>query len=321
MDNLNEIILTLSLLKGYGKAMVSAVMEELLNSSLKSVGPSELYDFLVDLRDRKVLKGKAAEDSFPDMEALRETYCRAMRLLEKSETLGIGMVSQYASYFPGNLLGTVNEDGKKDVPLFLFYRGDLSITKRKAVAIIGTREPTIEGVSAGEFLGKTFASKGFNIVSGLALGCDSAGHRGALSCGGPTTAFLAHGLDTIYPQENRGLAEDMVSGGGLLMSEYPIGVGVSRYNLVSRDRLQAGLADAVLVIQTGVHGGTMHAVRSAHKAGKPIYALQYSKHISSDMIGGNESLISKGVAAPLRATEVKDVIAGLLRSASSSEVQ
>ena len=138
---------------------------------------------------------------------------------------------------------------------------------------------------------------GYNIVSGLALGCDSAGHRGALKYqDGKTTAFLAHGLDTVYPPENERLAEEIVERGGLLMSEYPVGDTVNRYFLVARDRLQAALSAATIVIQTGLHGGTNHAANTTLISGKPLFCVKYGNEslMHSEKVEGNIALVSKG---------------------------
>lgn len=112
-----------------------------------------------------------------------------------------------------------------DPPLLLWYRGDLSITNLPGFSVIGTREATPEGIVGGIYLAGEFAKRGFNIVSGLAIGCDTCGHKGALKVKGKTTAILANGLDndSIYPPENKYLAEEIVQNGGLLISEYRIG--------------------------------------------------------------------------------------------------
>ena len=130
------------------------------------------------------------------------------------------------------------------------------------------------------------------------MGCDTCGHKGALKVGGKTTAFLANGLDSdsIYPPENKELAEEIVEKGGLLLSEYPIGTPVDRYSLVARDRLQSGLALATLVVQTGVNGGTMHAATATLQAGKPLYAMLFKDDATNkdDKCLGNALLVKKG---------------------------
>ncbi len=208
---------------------------------------------------------------------LNDAYKVAQKIVEASIQSNIGLVGYYDNEFPDVLRKTVNEDGKLDPPLLLWFRGDFSITQLPGFAVIGTREATPEGVAGGTYLAGEFAKRGFNIVSGLAVGCDTCGHKGALKVGGKTTAILANGLDhnSIYPPENQDLAEEIVQNGGLLISEYRIGTPVNRYNLVARDRLQSGLSLATLVVQTGEHGGTMHAATATLQAKKPLYTIYF----------------------------------------------
>jgi DNA processing protein len=130
------------------------------------------------------------------------------------------------------------------------------------------------------------------------VGCDTCGHKGALKVGGKTTAILANGLDSdsIYPPENKDLAEEIVEKGGLLLSEYPVGTPVNRYSLVARDRLQAGLSLATLVVQTGEKGGTMHAATTTLKANKPLFAMHYKDSATNnhEKCLGNALLVKQG---------------------------
>lgn len=298
----HEFLLTLQKLRGFGPKKIEIIAQAISESQLKTMSLEDLYDVLVGLRKAGGLKGISI---FPGIEDLEEANLIARHIIRESGKMGIKTVSRYDNDFPRNLLNTVDEKGEPDVPVLLYYMGDLSVTEKPAVAIIGTREPSSQGKIAGEALGEFFSSQGLNIVSGLAVGCDTAGHRGALkSTAGSTTAFLAHGLDSVYPPENKGLAEEIVVKGGLLMSEYPIGEHVNRNYLVSRDRLQAALADATLVIQTGVKGGTMHAVNATLAAGKKVFAVEYNQHIPDDRDAGNKWLISSGRAIPMRSHDM-----------------
>ena len=180
------------------------------------------------------------------------------------------------------------------------------------IAVIGTREPTPNGEKAGKYFSGELAKRGFNIVSGLAVGCDTTGHIGALEVGGITTAFLANGLDwdSIYPKENLELAKEIVNKGGLLLSEYPVGQSCGRYGLVARDRLQAGLSYATIVVQTGEKGGTMHAVNATINSGKPLFAVEYKKNedITHSKVQGNIKLINEQKAYPLRSDCIDEAV-------------
>ena len=273
MELSKDIILTLKLIQGVGNKTIFKIVQQ-VKQPLTSI--EELCDFW------KCLKGKKLESISKD--DIIEAYDNAKRLMERSEEASIGLISYY--------------DAKLDPPLILWYRGDLNVIKLPSVAFIGTREATKEGVLGGTYLSGEFAKRGFNIVSGLAIGCDTCGHKGALKVGGKTTAFLANGLDhnSIYPSENKDLAEEIVSNGGLLLSEYPIGQPVNKYGLVARDRLQAGLSLGTVVIQTGVNGGTMHAAKTTLLANKPLFAVKFKDEATNnhEKCIGNAYLVNQG---------------------------
>jgi DNA processing protein len=233
----------------------------------------------------------------------KSAFAQGERIIEKSEKSGIKILSFYDQHFPLKLKEI------DDAPILLSLKGDYkSLNSITGVAIIGTREPTIEGIKSGEFFGQMFGKDGFNIVSGLALGCDSAAHRGCLKGNGFTTAIVAHGLHTIYPKENVGLAEDIVSKGGVLLSEYLHGVGALPNYFVDRDRLQAGLSEATIVIQTAERGGTMHAVNATLKSKKILAVVKYKPELKSDKIRGNEMLINQRGAFPLTSSNLDELI-------------
>lgn len=295
-------IIALQQLQGYGTKTIKSLADLSIGQDISTT--KELSDFVNNCIDGK----KVSRVKKKLIDEIEDAVNTADRIISKSETLGINIVSYLDDLFPKNLLSTIDEDGKPAVPIILYYKGDIKVTQHKGVAIIGTREPTPEGVQAGEYYGKLFAELGYNIVSGLAIGCDTAGHKGALSVnGGVTTSLLAHGLDTIYPEENTKLAEDIITKGGLLISEYPIGTGVNRYNLVARDRLQAALSDVIIVIQTGIKGGTLHASNTTLKAGKPLFCVYYPKLMSNEKTLGNAALVEKG-AKYLQSSTAKEQI-------------
>jgi len=232
-----------------------------------------------------------------------DAFKKGNDLVEKSYGANIKILSFFDNDFPKQLKEI------QDCPIILNFKGDYKqLNSLHGIAIIGTREPTPEGVLSGEHFGKYFGEEGFNIISGLALGCDSAAHRGCLKGKGYTTAILAHGLHTIYPKENKKLAEDILSNGGVLLSEYIIGTGALPNYFVERDRLQAGLSNATIVIQTGVKGGTMHAVNATLNSGKFLAVVKYKQDITSDKVKGNEMLIREKKAFPLTSENKKDFL-------------
>ena len=285
-----EQILTLTFLKGIGPKKILSIGTTINDRELHVDSYEGLHEVMKGMKDKKIQN--------VSLDDLNAAYRDARKTIEYSESKGIGLLGYYDEEFPQNLRNTINEEGKLDPPLLLWYRGDLSVLSTTGLAVIGTREPTKVGVAGGEYLAGEFAKRGLNIISGLAIGCDTCGHKGALMVGGKTTAILANGLDhdSIYPEENQDLAEEIVNSGGLLLSEYRIGTTVNRYNLVARDRLQAGLASATLVIQTGVKGGTMHAANATLMANKDLFVMQFKDEVTNnhEKCLGNAYLIKKG---------------------------
>ena len=297
----SKIIITLQQLKGVGTKTILKIANT-VNQKIETY--EDLRDFWLK-QSGKLYEKHNAED-------LSDAYKKAERLIEATKKEGIGVLSYFEPEFPTILKNCINEDGKEDPVIFLYYRGNLKALEKPGIAIIGTREPTANGIKAGEYFASEFAKENFNIVSGLAIGCDTTGHRGALNVGGTTTAFLANGLDwnSIYPKENLELAKEIVSKGGLLLSEYPIGQMCNRYALVARDRLQSALSYATIAIQTGIKGGTMHAVNTTLVTHKPLFMVDYKteEDRKNEKVQGNIQLITQGKALPLRSDNIKDAI-------------
>ena len=161
----------------------------------------------------------------------------------------------------------------RDAPPLLYSRGDFSLLSRvKGVAVIGARESTPWGDGIARRLGAALARRGYNVVSGLAVGIDTAAHRGALEEGGTTTAVVVDVVD-VYPPRNAELAEEIVREGGLLLAEHPPGTVATRGRLVARDRIQSALSAAVFPVETAVTGGTVHTLRFAAAQRRPVFCL------------------------------------------------
>lgn len=156
-----------------------------------------------------------------------------------------------------------------DAPFFLYVKGALPL--QNTLAVIGTRAPTPRGSVVASKIAAHFASSGVSIVSGLAVGIDAAAHVAALDAGGHTVAVLGHGLQTIYPREHAALAERILDQGGALVSEYPFGTPLVPRRLFERDRIQAGLSQAVVMVQSKPDGGSMHTAKAALRYGRRLY--------------------------------------------------
>ena len=192
-----------------------------------------------------------------------------------------------------------------DSPAVLYYKGDLKkINSVPAVAIVGTREPLAYGKKAAYKMGEIFGRDGYCVVSGLAVGCDTEGHRGCLDSDGYTVAILGNSLDEIYPKSNTELGEEILEKGGCLLSEYPPHTKMFKNMLVERDRLQSALSDGVIVIETGNPGGSLHAVGRALEYGRPVACVAHSEKYNNEAkIQGNIMLVREKKAMELGSNE------------------
>lgn len=165
-----------------------------------------------------------------------------------------------------------------DPPPVLFIRGDVEALNSEQLAIVGSRHATPGGLhSAGDFAAHLAAS-GLAITSGLALGIDAEAHQGALAVGGTTLAVMATGPDRLYPREHRGLAGEILDGGGALVTEMPVSTPVSRGLFPRRNRLISGLSLGVLVIEAGAKSGALGTAYAAQEQGREAMALPGSIH-------------------------------------------
>jgi len=158
-----------------------------------------------------------------------------------------------------------------EVPPSLFVLGDTSTAP--AVAVVGTRRSTRYGMSLAEAFGCALAGAGWTTLSGLARGIDSAAHRGTLRVGGEAVAVLGSGIDVVYPPDNADLYHTIVDGNGAVMSEYPPGTPPDRWRFPARNRIIAGIASAVVVVEAGEKGGALITARLAAELGRPVFVV------------------------------------------------
>ena len=302
-------IVTLSNLRGIGNKTIIKIGNHIQTKRISVDTPTQLLSVIIQVKPK-------SDFSIEDIE---DAERNARYILNKSQENGIGVMGYFDEDFPELLRECIDDSGKNNPPVLLYYKGDKSILSMPKLAIIGTREILPEGEKAGLYLSREFAKRGFCIVSGLAIGCDTVGHRGALDVGGKTIAFLAHGLDSIYPPENEALANDIVEQGGLLISEYPIGEPLNKYYLVARDRLQAGISKATLVIHTDTHGGTMHAANATLLSNKPLYVVKFQEEMvmKNEKCAGNIYLANNGARYISGADNIDKVCFEIVNSSNS----
>lgn len=157
-------------------------------------------------------------------------------------------------------------------PEMLWIRGDPSSCVRPAVALVGSRAATREGLLLAAELASDLTRAGFVVVSGLARGIDSAAHAAALDAGGATIAVLGTGADLVYPAEHRGLA-DRIAGCGALVSEFPPGTPARAFHFPLRNRIISGLSRAVVVVEAPEKSGALITAREALDQGRDVMAV------------------------------------------------
>ncbi len=178
-----------------------------------------------------------------------------------------------------------------DPPVLLYAKGRLDLLANAAIAVVGSRNATPQGLATARSFANSLGDAGLTIVSGLALGIDRAAHEGGLASRCSTIAVTGTGLDTVYPARNRELAHRIASN-GLLLSEFPLGTGVAAWNFPRRNRLISGLSRGVLVVEAAVRSGSLITARLAAEQGREVFAIPGSIH--SPVSRGCHALIRQG---------------------------
>ncbi|WP_179179717.1 DNA-processing protein DprA [Pseudomonas sivasensis] len=165
-----------------------------------------------------------------------------------------------------------------DAPPLLFVAGDPSILEKPQLAMVGSRRASRPGMDTAAAFSRSLASAGFVITSGLALGIDGAAHQAALDVGGHTIGVLGTGLENVYPQRHRRLAEAMIAQGSAVISEFPLDAGPQASNFPRRNRIISGLSLGVLVVEASVASGSLITAKLAAEQGREVYAIPGSIH-------------------------------------------
>lgn len=256
MDYSKKFLIIFSLqFKNVSRKTVNEIFFNKFNESPKSI--SELIGILrnlkIEISEYEIYNAKLKTD-------------KIMTIIEKDN---INYILVDEECYPKLLRDIPNN------PRFIFVKGDISsVTDKKCVAIVGTRNPTKHGFKIAKRLGEVYANKGFCVVSGLALGCDTYAHIGAIGTKlkGATAAIFGTAINKIYPKENILLADQILANGGCLISEYYPDERVYRGSFVERNRIQSGISKGIIVVETDIAGGTMHTVKFAREQRRLIAA-------------------------------------------------
>lgn len=186
-------------------------------------------------------------------------------------------------------------------PPQIFFKGKINPPKN-SVAIVGTRRATEHGIKAAHKIAKDLAYHNIAIISGLAIGIDTAAHKGALDGGGITWAVLACGLDNIYPSINSSLARDILSNNGCLVSEYPPKTPSYPNQFLARNRIISGLSKAVIVIEAPRESGALATAKFAIEQGKDVFVI--SGPFGAPTFEGSWELIRNGATPVFNTKEL-----------------
>lgn len=249
------------------------------------------------------LEFMAYKEYFSDKNKVDEVLLKADTILEKNKEFNIKVTFYTDKNYPKELKKTDNP------PAIIYYKGaEFSEISEHAIACVGTRKPTKFSYNAVNYLVPQWVNNNCSIISGLACGVDKLSHQSCISSGGKTVAVLAHGLDMVYPKENKTLADRILSSGGILMSEYPVGTKAEKFRFVNRNRLIVGMSKAVVIYECDAKGGTMHNYEYAVQQKKPIFCPDVGDEVV-DIQTGTKKLIDENIATVIKqGRDIKGVL-------------
>lgn len=209
----------------------------------------------------------------------------AERQLAEADRSGVGIIVYGGEHYPPQLAAI------PDPPAVLYSRGDISLLTRPAIALVGARASSDYGRRIAANLAEGLCRRGLSVVSGLALGIDAAAHAGALRAGGSTIAVLGCGIDVVYPRQNRGLYDNIVSQ-GVVVSEYRMGTEPEAFRFPARNRIISGLSLGVVVVEAARRSGSLITARLALEQGREVFAIP--GRIDSLKSEGSHRLLQEG---------------------------
>ncbi|MBI1729117.1 DNA-protecting protein DprA [Candidatus Acetothermia bacterium] len=205
--------------------------------------------------------------------------------LQRIEKRGLGVITLLDENYPRSLRAI------DDPPALLYAKGSYIEKDELAIAIVGTRKPSPYGKLISGKLAKELGALGFTVVSGMALGIDTAAHKGALAAGHRTIAVLGGGFSKIYPSENKNLLEQ-ISTSGAVLSEYPIDMKPDKWTFPKRNRIISGLTRGTIVVEAPDRSGALITARCALEQGREVFAVPGP--ISDESHSGTHKLIQDG---------------------------
>ncbi len=293
-NGLNTVIIALNRISGVSKRKSRL----LLDNIKKRVKNIEDIDFGEAIRigiDVGIFQKNQPVGFFLD------AYNHAQKVLEICKKENIKIINIFSDYFPKAL-------SFDNSPYIFYYKGNLQALENKNRAtVVGTRHPSSAGSNFAYDISKELVENGYTVISGLALGCDTAAHNACIQNKGQTVAFLPSSLSNINPNSNKALAQEIINHNGLVITEFSP-LATSNANMyITRDRFIAGATNLVFASEFDEQSGTLQTLEFASKFNKPIYTLK--ELVKNKEFNGFESLESKKIKCEaLDWNELKKII-------------
>jgi len=276
-----------------------SLLHQVALTFLKNIGPASaraLVDHFGSAEEifkaskSKWLKASGISGKRIELTDIAGALIRAEDELKYVEKNGVEVIFYTGEKFPKRLKNCY------DAPILLYVKGSADLNARRIISIVGTRNATEYGKHQCRQLIEELQQYNVLVVSGLALGIDVAAHKECVKHHTPTVGVLGHGLDRMYPSQNRPTAEKMLENGALL-TEYPSGTIPDRENFPQRNRIVAGMADATIVIEAGIKGGALITAEIANSYNRDVFA--YPGRIGDEYSEGCNFLIRNNKAGLL----------------------
>ncbi|MEI6808432.1 MAG: DNA-processing protein DprA [bacterium] len=280
-----EAYITLNMIQGIGPVSVASLVAALGSpAAILKAGRQELEG----------VRGIGKETASKILEQ-RERIDPAKEIAAAA-TQGVTILTRDDSDYPRRLREI------HDPPLALYVKGKL-VGGESCIAVVGTRHATHYGRDCAERLAYQLVQAGFTVSSGLALGVDTAAHKGALKAGGRTIGVVGCGIDIVYPPENKELADD-ISASGAVVSEFPLGRQPDRTTFAIRNRVVSGMSMGIIVVEAGTTSGALITARQALEQGRSVFAVP--GRIDSPASRGTHELLRGGARL---VEDIEDVLA------------
>lgn len=280
--------LRLSLIPGLGGTNARRLLTELGSSEAVFAAPVNVLRTIVKADIAATISAYEADDAIATVLAWLQDGNNHIVTLADAD-------------YPQALLNT------PDPPLLLYVKGRPDLLNYSALAIVGSRNATPQGIHNAEAFAETLSHAGLCIISGMAHGIDAAAHRGALRGQGSSIAIVGTGLDKVYPAANRDLAHGLAEQGALV-SEFPLGTPPLAANFPRRNRLISGMSVGCLIVEASLQSGSLITARLALEQGREVFAIPGSIHAPQSK--GSHALIKQGAKLVETAQDVLDELTG-----------